>query len=98
MEEQGERESQRLWQKTAQAVKDRNHELATDEKTKVEDQQRDEAASRGAAGVDWQPRLFRRVDKDYGGTGEDMEHLEWIINAHMWVTDPGVTSTLRHPC
>lgn len=88
LDEQGERESQRLWQKTAQAVKDRNHELATDEKTKVEDQQRDEAASRGAAGVDWQPRLFRRVDKDYGGTGEDMEHLEWIINAHIDGTTP----------
>ncbi|KAI0102341.1 Oxysterol-binding protein [Hypoxylon sp. NC0597] len=83
LEEQDERESQKLWLKTAQAVKDRNHELATDEKTKVEDRQRDEAASRAAAGVEWHPRLFRRVDRDYGGTGEDVEHLEWIINAHI---------------
>ncbi|KAI1376285.1 hypothetical protein F4677DRAFT_445543 [Hypoxylon crocopeplum] len=83
IEEQDERESQKLWQKTAQAVKERNHELATDEKTKVEDQQRDEAASRAAAGVEWHPRLFRRVDKDYGGTGEGMANLEWIINAHI---------------
>ncbi|KAI1394251.1 Oxysterol-binding protein [Hypoxylon trugodes] len=88
LEEQDERESQRLWRKTAQAVKERNHELATDEKTKVEDQQRDEAASRAAAGVEWRPRLFRRVDKEYGGTGEDMEHLEWIINAHIDATTP----------
>ncbi|KAI1402374.1 Oxysterol-binding protein [Hypoxylon fuscum] len=86
LEEQDERESQKLWHKTAQAVKDRNHELATDEKTKVEDRQRDEAASRAAAGVEWHPRLFRRVDKEYGGTGEDMEHLEWIINAHIDAT------------
>ncbi len=84
LEEQDERESQKLWRKTAQAVKDRNHELATDEKTKVEDQQRDEAASRVAAGVEWHPRLFKRVDHDYGDA-VDIEHLEWIINAHMWV-------------
>ncbi|KAI0175978.1 hypothetical protein GGR52DRAFT_538913 [Hypoxylon sp. FL1284] len=88
LEEQDERESQRLWRKTAEAVKNRSHELATDEKTKVEDQQRDEAASRAAAGVEWHPRLFRRVDKDYGGTGEDMEHLEWIVNAHIDGTTP----------
>ncbi|KAL7628754.1 Oxysterol-binding protein OBPa [Parahypoxylon ruwenzoriense] len=83
LEEQDERESQKLWWNTAQAVKEKNHELATDEKTKVEDRQREEAASRAAAGVEWHPRLFRRVDKDYGGTGEDMDHLEWIINAHL---------------
>ncbi|KAI0383762.1 hypothetical protein F5Y04DRAFT_249641 [Hypomontagnella monticulosa] len=88
LEEQDERESQRLWRNTALAVKDRNHELATDEKTKVEDRQRDEAASRAAAGVEWHPRLFRRVDKDYGGTGEDVEHLEWIINAHVDASTP----------
>jgi len=35
--EQDERESQRLWEKTAKAVKERNHEVATDEKTKIED-------------------------------------------------------------
>lgn len=62
--------------------------MATDEKTKVEDRQREEAAKRAAAGVEWHPRLFRRVDKDYGGTGEDMDHLEWIINAHMCVAPP----------
>ncbi|KAI0116952.1 hypothetical protein F4814DRAFT_414579 [Daldinia grandis] len=88
LEEQDERESQKLWYKTVQAVKDRNHELATDEKTKVEDQQREEAAKRAAAGVEWHPRLFRRVDKEYGGTGEDMDHLEWIINAHIDATTP----------
>ncbi|KAI1802458.1 hypothetical protein F4811DRAFT_529316 [Daldinia bambusicola] len=88
LEEQDERESQKLWQKTAQAVRDRNHELATDEKTKVEDRQRDEAASRAAAGVEWHPRLFRRIDKDFGSTGEDADHLEWIINAHIDATTP----------
>lgn len=83
IDEQEERESQRLWQKTAQAVKDRNHELATDEKTKIEDTQRDEAAKRAQDGVEWHPRLFRRVQGGPGGPEEGEEDLEWIINAKM---------------
>lgn len=83
LEEQEERESQKLWYKTAQAVKDRNHELATDEKTKVEDQQRDEAAKRAQDGVEWHPRLFRPVEGGPGGPEEGEEDLEWIINAHV---------------
>ncbi|KAI0199093.1 Oxysterol-binding protein [Astrocystis sublimbata] len=81
IEEHLEHESNKLWQKTAQAVKDKNHELATDEKTKIEDKQREEAAKRAAAGVDWQPQLFRRVNSEMDGNEEDMEKLEWIINA-----------------
>ncbi|KAI1082989.1 Oxysterol-binding protein [Whalleya microplaca] len=88
MQEQDERESQRLWQNTAKAVKEKNHELATTEKTKIEDRQREEAASREAAGVEWHPRLFRRIDPHHGETGEDMAHLEWIINAHIDTTSP----------
>ncbi|TRX97976.1 hypothetical protein FHL15_001186 [Xylaria flabelliformis] len=81
IEEHNEHESVRLWQKTAQAVKDKNHELATEEKTKIEDKQREEAAKRAAAGVEWHPRLFRRVKPEIDGDDEDMEKLEWIINA-----------------
>ncbi|KAI0008797.1 Oxysterol-binding protein [Xylariaceae sp. FL0662B] len=88
IQEQDERESQRLWLKTARAVKEKNHELATDEKTKIEDMQREEAASREAAGVEWHPRLFRRVDQYHGEAGEDMAHLEWIINAHIDTSSP----------
>lgn len=81
--EQDERESQKLWAKTAQAVKDRNHELATVEKTKVEDMQREEAAKRANDGVEWHPRLFKRVRGGPGGPEEGEEDLEWIINAQM---------------
>lgn len=88
IEEQDEKESQRLWRKTAQAVKDRNHELATDEKTKIEDAQRDEAAKRAQEGVEWHPRLFRRVRGGPGGSEEGEEDLEWIINAKLDATDP----------
>lgn len=83
IEEQDEKESQRLWRKTAQAVKDRNHELATDEKTRIEDAQRDEAAKRAQEGVEWHPRLFRRVRGGPGGSEEGEEDLEWIINAKL---------------
>lgn len=85
LEEQDDRESQKLWAKTAQAVKDRNHELATDEKTKIEDMQREEAALRANDGVEWRPRLFRRVKGGPGGSEEGEEDLEWIINAQMLV-------------
>lgn len=83
LEDQAERESQRLWEKTANAVKERNHEVATDEKTKIEDRQREEAAHRVQYGVDWKPRLFRRVRAAPGEYEEDMADLEWIINADM---------------
>ncbi|RCI11868.1 hypothetical protein L249_4214 [Ophiocordyceps polyrhachis-furcata BCC 54312] len=79
--EQDERESQRLWEKTARAVKDRNHELATDEKTKIEDRQREEAAERTRDEVEWRPRLFRRVRGGPGGTEQGEEDLEWIIHS-----------------
>lgn len=74
--EQEERESQKLWALTAKAVRERNHEVATDEKTKIEDRQREEAAARLQEGVDWHPRLFRRI-KSGDGVGDD---LEWIIH------------------
>jgi hypothetical protein len=83
--EQEERESQRLWQSTAKAVVDRNHELATDEKTKIEDRQREEAAARAQQNTDWKPRLFRRVQPEPGNAEEGEEDLEWIIDAHMYV-------------
>ncbi|KAI1486952.1 Oxysterol-binding protein [Biscogniauxia mediterranea] len=83
IEEQDERESQRLWQKTAQAIKEKNHTLATDEKTKIEERQREEAASRDANDVDWHPRLFRAIKPEVDGSEEGMDNLEWIINAHI---------------
>ena len=85
LEEQGDRESQKLWQKTILAIKETNHTVATDEKTKIEDQQRDETAKRTEAGIEWQPKLFRRVRGGPGGPEEGEEDLDWILNANMWV-------------
>ena len=67
------------------AIKDRNHELATDEKTKIEDMQRDEAAKRQDDGVEWHPRFFRRVRGGPDGPEEGEEDLDWILNADMYV-------------
>jgi oxysterol-binding protein-related protein 8 len=83
LEEQDERESRKLWYKTALAVKDKNHELATEEKTKIEDMQRQEATKRADENIEWHPRLFRRVQGGPNGEEEGEEELEWIINAHM---------------
>ncbi|PVH88320.1 hypothetical protein DL98DRAFT_509032 [Cadophora sp. DSE1049] len=83
LEEQQERESQKLWFATAKAVKERNHEVATDEKTKIEDMQRDEAARRTEDGVEWHPRLFRPVRGGPGGPDEGEEDLDWILNANI---------------
>lgn len=83
IEEQGERESQRLWHSTVQAIIARNHEAATDEKTKIEDRQREEAAKRADEGVEWKPRLFRAVKGGPGGPEEGDEDLDWIINAEV---------------
>ncbi|KFY23390.1 hypothetical protein V493_05880, partial [Pseudogymnoascus sp. VKM F-4281 (FW-2241)] len=81
LEEQGERESQKLWYRTAQAVIARNHEVATDEKTAVEDMQRREAAARLADGVEWRPRYFREVRTGPGESEEGEDGLDWILNA-----------------
>lgn len=85
IEEQGERESQRLWQETVKAIIARNHEAATDEKTKIEDRQREEAAKRAEEGIDWKPRLFRHIQGGPGGADEGEEDLDWIINAEVYV-------------
>ncbi|GLA53638.1 hypothetical protein AnigIFM63604_010937 [Aspergillus niger] len=92
IEQQGERESQRLWQNTVKAIIARNHEAATDEKTKIEDRQREEAAKRVDDGVEWHPRLFRRVQGGPHGPDEGEEDLDWIINAHVDSHNPEVAA------
>lgn len=74
LSEQSPRESQKLWDSTTRAIKKADQNTATDEKSKIEDMQRQEAAERGE-GVDWQPKLFTRAPPG------DEEKLDWIINA-----------------
>ncbi|KAI9800494.1 MAG: hypothetical protein M1825_004042 [Sarcosagium campestre] len=81
LEDQDERESQKLWLKVVEALKERNHDAATDEKTRIEEMQRAEAARRAEDGVEWRPRLFRPVRGGPGGSEEGEEDLDWILNA-----------------
>lgn len=83
LSEQEERESQKLWANVTQAIKQRDQDIATDEKSRIEDMQREEAAKRADEGVDWHPRLFRRVRGGRGGSEEGEEDLDWIINANV---------------
>lgn len=78
LEEQDERESQRLWRDVTEAVKRRDQNTATDAKALIEDRQREEAAMRVNEGIEWHPRLFRRVGSENGE-----EDLDWIISAKM---------------
>ena len=83
LEEQEDRESQKLWHKTVIAIKESNHTAATEEKTKIEDRQRDETAKRAEQGIEWQPKLFRKVKGGPGGPEEGEEDLDWILIADM---------------
>ncbi|TKX23218.1 putative oxysterol-binding protein 2 [Elsinoe australis] len=83
IEEQAERESQRLWAKVNAAVKKADHRAATDEKTVIEDRQREEAVQRGD--LEWRPKLFRKAlgAAGKGGPGDEPgeENLDWVIDA-----------------
>lgn len=76
LEEQAARESQRLWNSTTQAIKKADQKTATDEKSRIEDEQRREAAERGEGHV-WQPKLFKAAPSG------DEQNLDWIIAAQV---------------
>ncbi|KAF2708070.1 hypothetical protein K504DRAFT_468446 [Pleomassaria siparia CBS 279.74] len=81
LEEQEERESQKLWYKVTDAIKRKDQDTATDEKSRIEDMQREEAAKRVNTEIEWSPQLFRRVQGGHGGSEEGEEDLDFIINA-----------------
>lgn len=83
-------ESQRLWNPVIQALYDRNHDVATDEKTKIEESQREKAAKRVKDGVQWKPKLFRPVEGGPGNRDEGEEDLDWIIDATVDAENPEV--------
>ena len=85
LEEQSDRESQKLWHVVTDAVKRKDQDAATNDKARIEDMQREEAAKRNNDGIDWHPQLFRRVQGGPGGIDEGEEDLDWIINAKVYV-------------
>lgn len=78
LEQQGDFESRKLWLKVTDALAIRNHEIATNEKFKIEETQREDAKKRVEDGVDFHPKLFKPLtleqQSEFGN-----EHLEFII-------------------
>ncbi|RKP13404.1 hypothetical protein BJ684DRAFT_10098 [Piptocephalis cylindrospora] len=65
LEEQEETETQRKWAKVTEALKVRDMDLATDEKTSIEDKQRADAKERETKEESWSPRFFELRDDQW---------------------------------
>ncbi|KAI5293796.1 hypothetical protein KEM52_005225 [Ascosphaera acerosa] len=81
-------ESQRLWAPVLAALRERDHETATDEKTRIEERQREKASKRSRDGAEWRPRLFRPIERGAGDRDEGEEDLDYILDAHIDAHDP----------
>jgi len=86
--EQSERESRKLWEKVLIAIHNRDHAAATDEKTIIEEMQREEAAARAQDGKEWHSNLFRPIDESKGGPEEGLDGLDWILATQISSDDP----------
>lgn len=75
LEEQSEIESRKLWKPTIDGLAARNHQIATSEKAKVEEGQRENAKKRAEDGVEFHPKLFRPVKSDE----VDLSDLEFVL-------------------
>ncbi|WWD21854.1 hypothetical protein CI109_106342 [Kwoniella shandongensis] len=64
IEEQGEWESRRLWDKVAKGIKGGNYDLAGVEKSRIENDQRQRRKDEAAASSNWQHAHFTYVDSD----------------------------------
>lgn len=76
--EQGEFESRRLWLKVTKALARRDHTIATDEKFKIEEAQREAVKKRLEDGVEFYPKLFRPLSIEETALFGN-EHLEFVI-------------------
>jgi len=62
LSEQEQHESQRLWSAVTDAIKKKDQKIATDEKTKLEEEQRAGVKQRKESGIVWVPKLFYTRD------------------------------------
>ncbi|KAI5967959.1 OSH6 [Candida margitis] len=79
LEEQSEYESRKLWKPTIDALAQRDHTTATEEKFKVENEQREKAKKRLEDDVEFHPRYFRPVDAQ----DHSSRDLGLIFNKHI---------------
>ncbi|GAA5795608.1 hypothetical protein HPULCUR_000969 [Helicostylum pulchrum] len=86
-------ESRKLWSKVTAGLASNNMDYATDEKTFIENRQREETAARQKQGIQWQPRFFDINKKaeyefkgvnglDYNNLSKAKEQLERHMFSH----------------
>ncbi|CEP17336.1 hypothetical protein [Parasitella parasitica] len=75
-ENQEEKESRRLWAKLTEGLLANNQDMATDEKTKVEDEERALRKEREQKNIEWKPRFFDVDGDDYKFKGMDKLNLD----------------------
>lgn len=51
-------ESRKMWQGVSEAIHAKDYTRATQLKCEIEDRQREKAAARAAADIEWKPRFF----------------------------------------
>jgi hypothetical protein len=91
LEEQFEYESRKLWKPTTDALSKRDHITATEEKSKVEDEQRSRAKKRVEDGVEFHPKLFKAVsEKDI-----ELQELEYVVYKNFDLSHNPETLTKR---
>lgn len=64
LEHQRPNESRKLWKETIDALRDRDHTRATEEKFKVEEEQRVKAKERAESGTSFNPQLFNPIEDE----------------------------------
>ncbi|WFD29157.1 hypothetical protein MSPP1_000162 [Malassezia sp. CBS 17886] len=65
LDQQEPNESQRLWIKVTEGIKEKNMDMASDAKTEIEEGQREAARKREAEGAKWEPRFFVEHNNQY---------------------------------
>lgn len=64
IEEQGDMESRKVWQKTAEGIKSQNYDAASKDKSRIENEQRQKRKDEAAAGTPHQLEYFVHVEDD----------------------------------
>ena len=78
----------RLWSKVTAAIVKRDQNLATDEKSAIEDRQRKMRATREQNSVHWTPRFFR----------QSPDGLDWVANVQLYGERACVRRHVRWQC
>lgn len=84
LNEQAAFESRKLWKPTTDALAKKDQTTATEEKFKVENEQREMAKKRLEDGVEFHPRFFKPLDAGK----QDMNDLEYIIYKPLELSEP----------